>query len=100
LRAADISEVLGFHVPQFIGADDELQVIAMTIVTRPFVLDFGGAYIGALPEFPQEVWAVWEAEKREQFGECWRMVQAVMAAFEDLGLHLLDVSPKNIAFLD
>jgi hypothetical protein len=100
LRGAGVSEVLGFHVPQFIRADDELQVIEMTIVTRPFVVDFAGAYVGAPPEFSEEIWAEWEAEKREQFGARWRTVQAVMGAFEDLGVHLVDVSPNNIAFLD
>jgi hypothetical protein len=100
LRSAGVSEVLGFHVPQFLRADDELQVIEMTIVTRPFVVDFAGAYVGAPPEFSEEVWAEWEAEKREQFGARWRTVRAVMDAFEDLGVHVVDVSPNNIAFLD
>jgi hypothetical protein len=100
LRDAGVSEVLGFHVPQFICADNELQVIEMTIVTRPFVLDFAGAYVGAPPGFSEEIWAEWEVEKREQFGARWRTVQAVMGAFEDLGVHLVDVSPNNIAFLD
>ena len=100
LSGAGVTEVLGFHVPQFIRADDDLQVIEMTIVTRPFVLDFAGAHVGAPPEFSSEIWAEWEAEKREQFGARWRTVQAVMSAFEALGVHLADVSPNNIAFLD
>jgi hypothetical protein len=100
LRGAGISDVLGCHVPQFIRAEDDLHVIEMTIVTRPFVLDFAGAYVGALPEFSEEIWAEWEAEKREQFGARWTAVRAVMSAFEDLGIHLLDVSPTNIALLD
>src|SRR5262245_14412558 len=40
LKIAGVSEILGFHVPQFIGSDDELRVIEMSIVVRPFVLDF------------------------------------------------------------
>ena len=31
----------------------------------------GGAYLDVRPEFPTEVWADWEAEKREQFEERW-----------------------------
>lgn len=100
LSAAEVSDILGFHVPQFIRADDELQVIEMTIVTRPFVLDFAGAYVGTPPEFSEDIWAEWEAEKREQFGARWTAVRAVMSALEDLGIHLVDVSPSNIAFLD
>jgi len=99
LSNAGVTEVLGFHVPQLIRADEELQVIEMTIVTRPFVVDFAGAHVGARPEFPEEAWAEWQAEKREQFGARWVTVQAVMGAFEDLGVYLMDVSPSNIAFL-
>ena len=71
----------------------------MTIVTRPFVLDFAGAHLDAPPEFSEDIWADWEWEKREQFGAHWPRVQAVMAAFAELGIYLLDVSPSNIAFL-
>ncbi|MGO8925674.1 MAG: hypothetical protein ACLQU3_02085 [Limisphaerales bacterium] len=100
LSAAGVNNILGFHLPQFIRADNELQVIEMTIVTRPFVLDFAGAYVGAPPEFSEAIWAEWEQEKREQFGGRWATVRAVMSALEDLGIHLVDVSPTNIAFLD
>jgi len=95
-----VSDILGFHVPQFIRADNDVLVIEMTIVTRPFVLDFAGAYLDAQPEFSPEIWAEWEAEKREQFGERWRTVRSVMSAFEALDIHLVDVSTSNIAFLD
>ena len=49
---------------------------------------------------PADVWADWEADKREQFEGRWPAVQKVLSAFEDLGIYLLDVSPGNIAFLD
>ena len=98
LREAGVTEVLGFHVPQLIRADDELSVIEMTIVTRPFVLDFAGAYLDARPEFSEEIWAEWESQKREQFGNGWRTVEAVMDAFEELGIYLVDISPTNISF--
>jgi hypothetical protein len=100
LCGGPVSDILGFHVPQFIRADDELQVVEMTIVTRPYVLDFAGAYVGAPPEFSSDIWAEWEAEKREQFDARWPVVRAVMNALEDLGIYLVDVSPSNIAFLD
>src|SRR5882672_728363 len=55
LRDAGVSEVLGFHVPQLIRFDDALRVIEMSIVARPFLLDFAGAYLGAAPEFSEEI---------------------------------------------
>jgi len=100
LRDHSVTEVLGFHVPQFIRADDGLQVIEMSIVTRPFVLDFAGAHLEVRPDFSDETWAEWEAEKQEQFGARWRTVQEVMDAFEEMGIYLVDVSPSNIRFAD
>jgi hypothetical protein len=100
LQEAHISEILGFNVPQLIYADEALYVIEMSIVTRPFVLDFAGAYLGAAPEFSDEIWAEWEAQKREQFETRWPKVQAVLAALEELSIYMVDVSPSNIAFLD
>jgi hypothetical protein len=70
----------------------------MTIVKRPFVLDFAGAYLDQRPQFGDEVWADWEADKREQFEGNWPTVQKVLAAFEEFGIYLLDVSPSNIGF--
>ena len=95
-----VTAVLGFNVPQLLGYDDELCVIEMTIVKRPFVLDFAGAYLDKRPEFTDEIWADWEAEKREQFEGRWPEVRRVLDAFEELGVYLLDVSPGNIGFID
>jgi len=100
LAEAGITRILGFHVPQLLGADDDLLVLEMTIVTPPFVLDFAGAYLDVPPEFSDEIWSEWEAEKREQFETRWPTVQAVLGALEELGIYLMDVSPSNIAFLD
>jgi len=100
LREACDREILGFNVPQLIRVDDRLLVIEMTVVARPFVLDFAGAYLHTPPDFSEETWAEWEAEKREQFDRRWSKVQAVLGALEALGIHPADVSPSNIAFLD
>jgi len=64
LRDAGVSEILGFNVPQLIRFDDELRIIEMSIVARPFVLDFAGAWLDTPPDFPEETWAEWEAEAR------------------------------------
>jgi hypothetical protein len=50
-------------------ADDELLGFEMTVVERPYLLDFAGAYLDTVPQFPDEVWAEWEADKREKFGD-------------------------------
>jgi hypothetical protein len=98
LREIGVSKVRGFNVPQFIRADDELRVIEMTIVTRPFVLDFAGAWLDAPPSFSDEIWADWETEKSEQFESRWAEVKAVLDALENWGIYMVDVSPSNVAF--
>jgi hypothetical protein len=50
-----ITSILGFNVPQLIAFNDDLRIIEMTIVKRPFVLDFAGASLDSRPELPDEV---------------------------------------------
>jgi hypothetical protein len=78
--------------------DDELWVIEMTIVTRPFVLDFTGAYLDQAPDFSDEVFVDWRAEKQEQFGSQWEEVQAILRYLQGFGVFLVDVNPGNISF--
>ena len=63
-------------------------------------LDFAGAYLDNPPDLSEEVWTEWEIQKAEQFDARWRVVRSVLAAFEELDIHILDVTPKNITFLD
>jgi len=100
LKEAKVSELLGFAVPQLIRADDELLGFEMTVVEKPYLLDFAGAYLDTAPEFSEEVWTEWAADKREKFGSRWPEVQEVIAALEDYGIHLLDINPGNLAFAD
>ena len=101
LRAARVRNILGFAVPQWIAVDGELLALEMTVVERPFVLDFAGAYLdNAAPWFEDEKWEMWEADKIEKFGVRWPEVQAVLAALEDFGIQMLDVNPGNVAFAD
>lgn len=95
-----IGEIVGFNVPDLLGADENLRIIEMSLVARPFVLDFAGAYLDNAPEFSEEIWDNWRAEKQEQFGRRWTTVETVLFALKKLGIHMVDVTPSNIAFLD
>jgi len=99
LRASEVTSLCGFHVPQLIRIDNRLLVVEMTVVVRPFVLDFAGAYLDIPPDFPEEIWIEWEEEKREQFDGYWPQVREVLGELEGLGVHMVDVSPSNVAFL-
>jgi len=100
LQGVGMTKILGLNVPQLLGHNDEMRIIEMSIVTRPFVLDFAGAYLDVPPQFPDETWAEWEAEKLDQFGLRWGKVQEILAALEEMGIHMVDISPSNIAFID
>ena len=86
------------HVPQLLGYDDDLWVVEMTIVTRPYVLDFAGAYLDSRPDYPEHVMCDWRVEKEEQFEDRWPEVQGIIGAFEQYDIYLADVNPGNIAF--
>ena len=90
--------VNGFEVPKLLDYDDTLWIVEMTIVHRPFVLDFASAYLDQKPNYPEEVLVEWEEEKLEQFGERWPEVCQVIGRFAAMGIYLADVKPGNIEF--
>jgi hypothetical protein len=92
--------IRGCNIPAPIDFDDELWVIEMTVVGRPFVLDFAGANLDQEPDFSDEVLADWRAEKQEQFGPRWQEVQAILRTLEGYGVYLLDVNLGNVSFDD
>ena len=100
LKEHGVTTIRGCHVPQLLHADDELWVLAMTVVTRPFVLDFAGAFLDHPPDFDEAVLADWHAEKQEQFSPRWPEVQAILRELEGFGVFMLDVNPGNVAFGD
>jgi hypothetical protein len=91
LQEVGITQIRGCNVPQLLAFDDELLAIEMTIVSRPFVLDFAGAYLDFPPEYPEEVMAEWVIEKQEQFGHHWGEVQAILRELEGYGAFMMAV---------
>ncbi|HMQ15671.1 MAG TPA: hypothetical protein PKC49_06835 [Phycisphaerae bacterium] len=100
LAKHEVIDVAGHRVPQLEYSDGELLVIEMTIVTRPFLLDFGDAYLDEAPQFPDEVIEQWHEKGIERFGAArWERVQLVIATLRgQYGVILLDVNPGNITF--
>ena len=96
-----VTRIEGFQVPEFLGSEDTLMTIEMTIVKRPFLLDFAGAYETIeLPDFPANVWEEWRQQKEEEFGPRWPLVQEVLATLRTYGIHMLDIHSRNITFPD
>ena len=100
LLECNVMKIRNFEVPQFIDCYDELWVLEITIVSRPYLLDFAGAYLDKPLDFSEEVMADWYADKVEQFEHRWPEVQAILAILETYGIFMEDVNPKNITFAD
>jgi hypothetical protein len=96
----EIVSICGLNVPELIRTDDASLAIEMTMVERPFLLDFAGAWLDKRPEFSDEVWQQWEEDKRDMFEERWPEVRRVLGALAGLGIHMLDIHGNNIAFVD
>jgi hypothetical protein len=76
LKKHKVSEFQGFSVPQLVRFDPQLQVIEMSVVKVPFLLDFAGAALDCDPDG----WSnddEWWARIREQFDDDFPVVQSV-----------------------
>ena len=100
LREYDVSLIRGCNVPQMIAFDDTLEVVEMTFVTRPFVLDFAKATLDRGFDFSEEMIADWHAMKAEEFGGRWGEVQAILRELETMGVFMNDASARNISWPD
>ena len=77
LSERQVSVVQGLSLPRLHAFSEELLAIEISIVQPPYLLDFGGAYLDAVPEHARYD-SEWQEEKEEQFGEDWARVQAVI----------------------
>ena len=68
LREKRILIMNGFVTPRLVRADADLLALEMSIVSPPFLLDFASAYLDATPDFSEEIWEDWTADKAEQLG--------------------------------
>ena len=98
LAENEVSQLAGCSVPRLLAHSDALLAIQITVVERPFCLDFAAAYLEGLPDYFPPLDAEWHEAKREQFGdEDWRKVLDVLAELEGLGIYQTDPSPTNIS---
>lgn len=98
LGQLSISRIGKFQVPALLRHDPDRSIILMTLVQRPFCLDFASAYLDELPPWFPPFDEAWHAEKEAQFGaDDWPEVLAAVRELESLGILQTDVSPSNIA---
>lgn len=99
LKAADIHRLCGFSIPRLFGWDDNLQVIEMSIVQPPYLLDFGKVYFDGPPTdvYDRERMKLAEADAKANFGSQWSMVARLLYALQaQVGIWYVDPKPANI----
>jgi len=100
-RVAGTDRIGGHNIPAILNRDSTLLVIEMSIVARPFTLDFAGAYLdGTGPVFDEEIRAMALAGWQERFGSNWPRARQIIVAFAQMGIDLTDPSPTNIGCVD
>lgn len=92
-----VTDIAGFNVPVLIHADESWRAIEMSIVDRPFILDFAQAYLDRPPEFPEEVWQECLETWESRYEDDWPQVKLALRELRLLGIHYLDVHRGNIA---
>ncbi len=101
LAEYEVTSICGCRVPQLVIEDDEFLALGITIVKRPFVLDFAGSQLDWPLDFEPEIMAAWMAEKEAQFGEDdWPVVLEILGELESMGIYLTDITPSNISLID
>jgi hypothetical protein len=98
LKERGIRKVRDFAVPRLIQSDDKLLVIEMEIVTAPYLIDFGKAYLDREPDHSAETWAEHHAAQRELWEDKYNEVQAVLWSLRQIGIYYRDPKPGNIMF--
>lgn len=95
LRELEITELDGHNVPALLEFDDNLLAIEMSVVVRPFLLDFGGAYLDQPPDYDDDILDQWELDKQEQFEENWPKASRILSRLRSYGIYVADVDPTR-----
>lgn len=95
LKERDIDEIAGFTVPTLIDFDRDYLVVEMSIVSPPYLLDFGKSSLSR-PDYTPEQWAEYEEEKSSLFDGNWALVQSALSALKMYGIWYIDPTPNNI----
>jgi hypothetical protein len=98
-KALRIHNLCGFDIPRLFGWDHKLQVIEMSIVSPPYLLDFGKVYIDTPPTdvYDRERIRLGEAEAKANFGANWPAVSRLLYAHQEkVAIWYVDPKPANI----
>lgn len=99
LQDLGIVDLQGLSVPWLVDFDDTKQIVEMTVVFPPCILDFAKAYVDSPPEFSEEVIRDWREATAELFDTDWNTVESILKELQRLGIYYFDAKPGNIRFV-
>jgi hypothetical protein len=101
LRRFGVEVICGLNVPQLVNWHLELQIIEMSLVRPPYILDFAKATVGKRIRFDRMVVREWHRRVRSDFGSRWRDAMNVYDYMaRHFHIYLLDLNPRNLRFHD
>jgi hypothetical protein len=102
LQDQNVRRIQEFAVPRLIDWDDPLMAIEISIVSPPFLLDFGKVYLDSPPPYwnDAEIMSAWHAEGKENFGPRWSQVLSLIGMLQKYGIWYVDPKLGNIMFAD
>lgn len=96
LRELSVVDIQGFAVPILVDFVDTRQIVEMTVVFPPCILDFAKAYLDRPPEFSAEVIRDWREQTADLFDDDWDTVECLLDDLQRFGIFYFDAKPGNI----
>lgn len=95
LQRHSLHRLAGFSIPVLYHYDDSCLALELSIVERPWVLDFAQAALDVAPAELDD--PAWQKEKARLFGADWPDVQHLLNALRQYGIYFRDVDTLNIS---
>jgi hypothetical protein len=96
-----VRSLAGFAIPVLLQCDHDLMVIEMSIVEKPYILDFGKVYLDTPPDFSSEVMGDFFANQKERWGKkYWPQIAKLWGLLKSHGVFHMDPKPGNIELAD
>lgn len=98
LSGARVVEIDGLAVPAMEGFDDKLMVVEMSIVQKPYLLDFGKVHLDKPPPYYKDANVMSDLTSRieDDFGDQAFRIYGVLSTLTSFGIWYTDPSCRNI----
>jgi hypothetical protein len=94
-----VQSFMGFAIPTLMTYSSKLQVLEISIVKPPCMLDFAAATVDKPNDFSDEAMEIWWADVADAFGDDFGVAADVFWAMkEEHGIFYWDLKPRNLQF--